>query len=229
MHCHNPALDASGPASTSTVDRGRNPVIRVLLAHQGTLLRGALAAVLSGEADMRVAAEVAHGDTLLPAAMEVQPDIAVLHHALPGTSPVTELCRRLAVTLPGCAALVMLDRRSAVTVGGALARLLPRVGLIATEASPAELVGSVRQLAKGEPVLDIRLAVVALTAQENPLTERECEVLRLAVDGTPAKEIAGRLFLSAGTVRNYLARIVSKTGARTRIEAIRIAQEAGWI
>jgi two-component system response regulator DesR len=78
-------------------------------------------------------------------------------------------------------------------------------------------------------VLDTEVAVAALTAGDNPLTDREREVLRLALDGAPAKEIAKNLYLSTGTVRNYLSRILDKTGARTRIEAIRIAQEAGWI
>jgi two-component system response regulator DesR len=84
-------------------------------------------------------------------------------------------------------------------------------------------------LARGEPVLDVELAVAALTAKDNPLTDRELDVLRLARNGAPTKEIASNLYLSAGTVRNHLARIVLKTGARTRQDAIRIAQDAGWI
>lgn len=204
-------------------------VIRILLAHGGTLLRGALAAVLAKEDDLQVVAELAHADDVLPAAQRDRPDIAVLDYALPGAATIAGLCSRLAAAVPGCAALVTVDRRSSAAVGPELARLVPRVGLIATEASPAALVDSVRRLARGEPVLDIELAVAALTARDNPLTDREREVLRLARDGAPTKEIARRLYLSTGTVRNYLARIVMKTGARTRLEAVRIAQEAGWI
>jgi two-component system response regulator DesR len=125
--------------------------------------------------------------------------------------------------------LLVLDRCEPAGPGVAMARLAPRVGLIATEASPAQLIEGVRRMARGEPVLDIELAVAALTAKGSPLTERERQILRLAADGTPVKEIAAQLFLCDGTVRNYLSRIVTKTGARTRIEAIRIAQEAGWI
>jgi two-component system, NarL family, response regulator DesR len=125
--------------------------------------------------------------------------------------------------------LILLDRQSGAGVSRSLARLAPRVGFLGTETSPYDLVESVRQMARGEPVLDAEVAVAALTADENPLTDRECEVLRMALDGAPAKEIAQRLYLSAGTVRNYLSRILAKTGARSRIEAIRIAQDAGWI
>jgi two-component system response regulator DesR len=135
----------------------------------------------------------------------------------------------LAEAAPGCAALVTLDRRSSAAIGPELVKLVPRVGLIATDATPTVLLDGVRRLYRGEAVLDVELAVAALTAKENPLTDREREVLRLARDGAPTKEIARRLYLSAGTVRNYLARIVAKTGARTRLEAIRIAQDAGWI
>jgi two-component system, NarL family, response regulator DesR len=103
------------------------------------------------------------------------------------------------------------------------------VRLIATETSPAQLIENVRRMVRGETVLDIGLAVAALTSPGNPLTHRECQILKLVAAGTPVKDIAAQIFLTAGTVRNYLSRIVTKTGARTRIEAIRIAQRAGWI
>jgi two-component system, NarL family, response regulator DesR len=131
--------------------------------------------------------------------------------------------------LPARGVLVLVDREQVLGASLQLARQAPRVGLIATDASPAELVDAVRHIARGEPVLDAGLAVAALTAEVNPLTGREQEVLQLASTGATTREIARRLSLSTGTVRNYLSRILAKTEARTRIEAVRIAQEAGWI
>jgi two-component system response regulator DesR len=203
-------------------------MIRVLIAQRGRLLRESLATVMSGVDDIDVVASLDRADDILPAARRYRPHVAVLDVTLPGTVTVAELCPMLCRTLPGSQLLILLDRQ-AVGVGRALARLAPRVGFLGTETSPGDLIESVRLLARGEPVLDAEVAVAALTAGENPLTDRECEVLRMALDGTPPKEIAQTLYLSAGTVRNYLSRILAKTGARTRIEAIRIAQDAGWI
>jgi len=200
-------------------------VIRILLGHNGALLRGALAALISAEPDLEVVAQLARTGDVPAAIARERPQVAILDYLLPGNATVSELCR----TLPDCAVLVVLDPQLSAGAGRSLAQLAPRVGLIGTEASPAELVYGVRQLARGEPVLDPALAVAALTAGDNPLTERECEVLRLVVEGAPAKEIAKKLELNVGTVRNYLSRILAKTGARTHVDAVRIAQEAGWI
>ncbi len=205
-------------------------MIRVLLGQRGRLVREALSAVMDAQDDLEVVAELSRADEVLPTARRDHPHVAVLDDALPGPITVADLCPTLCAALPACGVLILLDRQSGAGVGRSLARLAPRVGFIGTEeTSPYDLVESVRQLARGEPVLDAEVAVAALTADENPLTDRECEVLRMALDGAPAKEIAQRLYLSAGTVRNYLSRILAKTGARTRIEAIRIAQDAGWI
>jgi two-component system response regulator DesR len=204
-------------------------VIQVLLGQRGTLFRGALATVLSAEPDLTVVAELDRADDILSIAAREQPDVAVLDASLPGPVTVGELCPALCQSLPACGVLILLDRPASAGLGRSLARLAPRVGFIGIETSTGDLVEGVRQLARGEPVLDAELAVAALTAGESPLTDREREVLRLAVDGTPPNEIARALFLSTGTVRNYLSRILAKTGGRTRIEAIRIAQDAGWI
>ncbi|WP_173052533.1 response regulator transcription factor [Phytohabitans houttuyneae] len=184
---------------------------------------------MTAEDDLEVVAELSRSDEVLPIARRDHPHVAVLDIALPGPVAVTELCPTLCDAVPTCGVLILLDRQAGAGVGRSLARLAPRVGFLGAETSPYDLVESVRQLARGEPVLDAEVAVAALTASENPLTDRECEVLRMALDGAPAKEIAQKLYLSAGTVRNYLSRILAKTGARTRIEAIRIAQDAGWI
>lgn len=204
-------------------------MIRVLLGQRGRLVREALSAVMASADDLEVVAELSRADEVLPTARRDHPHVAVLDVALPGPVTVADLCPTLCAALPACGVLILLDRQSGAGVGRSLARLAPRVGFLGAETSPKDLVESVRQLARGEPVLDAEVAVAALTADENPLTDRECEVLRMALDGAPAKEIAQRLYLSAGTVRNYLSRILAKTGARTRIEAIRIAQDAGWI
>jgi two-component system, NarL family, response regulator DesR len=204
-------------------------VIRVLVGHRGALVRGALAAVLSQGKDIVVTGQVATAGEVVAAVAHGQPDVAVLDAGLPGDPTVTGLCRELSRTAPGCRALVMLDLPADTAVGAELALLVPRVGLLAIDASPDDLVTGVRQVARGEPVFDSEVALATVTAEDNPLTDREQQVLRLVLAGAPAKEIATRLYLSTGTVRNYLTRIVTKTGARTRIDAIRIAQHSGWI
>ncbi len=200
-------------------------MIRIVLGQNGALLRGALSALLSREPDLDVVAELARTHHAPDVVARHHPDVAVLDAALPGDESVGQLCRML----DDCAVLVLLDPLSRAGLGRALVRLAPRVGMIGTEASPSDFVLGVRQLASGVAVLDPQLAVAALSAQDTPLTSREVQVLRLVVDGAPAKEIAGRLGLSVGTVRNYLSRILTKTGARTHIDAVRIAQDAGWI
>jgi two-component system, NarL family, response regulator DesR len=204
-------------------------VIRILLGQSGTLVREALATVLSQEEDFAVVARVGQREDVVALASSERADVAVLDWALPGTVPWTDLCVTLHTVAPECGVLVMLDPSSSAGAGTDLARLSPRVGLIAVDSSPADLIDGVRQLVRGEPVFDAEVAVAALTAEANPLTDRERDVLRLAQGGAPAKEIAKRLYLSTGTVRNYLSRIVTKTGARTHLEAIRRAEDAGWI
>jgi two-component system response regulator DesR len=199
--------------------------IRVLLGHRGVLLREALGAVLAREPDLEVVARLSQWDDVIAAARRERPEVAVLDALLPDSVGVRGLCQ----TLPRLRILMLVERYASEGAALSLARLAPRVGLIATDASPVDLVQAVRQLAQGEPVLDFELAVAALTAEENPLTDRERDVLRLATTGAPPREIARSLHLSPGTVRNYLSHILMKTGARTRIEAIRIAQDAGWI
>jgi two-component system, NarL family, response regulator DesR len=201
------------------------PVIRVLLGHRGGLMRGALAAVLRREQDVEVVAELGTAADVLSVATRQRPHVVVLDPSLGNTISVDQLCQRVSAH----AVLVLIDRDSMAGGSLALARQAPRIGMIATDASPAELVDAVRRLARDRPVLDLDLAVAALTVGKNPLTRREREVLRLTSTGATTQEVARNLSLSTGTVRNYLSRILAKTGARTRIEAIRIAQEAGWL
>lgn len=204
---------------------GGRGVIRVVLGHRGALVRGALAAVLSREADLDVLAEIDNADEVLPVVARTRPQVVVLDPLLPGEIRIEELCLRLRELC----VLILIDRDLVDGASLALVRLAPRVGFIASDASPADLVEAVRQLAQGDQVVDAGVAVAALRAGENPLTVRECEVLRLVTTGATVQEIARKLNLSAGTVRNYLSHILTKTSARSRIEAIRKAQDAGWI
>jgi two-component system response regulator DesR len=204
-------------------------VIRVLLADRAALSRRALAEVLAKEEDLRIVAEVGAAHEVVPAAIRERPEAVVLYRGLSDNLPLADICAGLQQAVPECGILVVLDPAAMGCADAALARHVPRIGLIGIGASPAHLVRSVRRVVQREAVLDPELAVVALTTQRNPLTDRESEILSLAAAGVPTPEIAAQVYLSAGTVRNYLSRVVTKTGARTRIEAIRIAQKAGWI
>lgn len=203
-------------------------VIEVVVALRGTLARGALAAVLAYEKDIEVVAELADAREVLriPAAASA-PQVVVLDMNLLETAEVSRV-RELWSTVPDTRFLLLIDVHKP-PAGRVLVQCAPQVGFVATDASPTRLVEAIRQMARGEAVLDPEVAVAALTAAENPLTPREREILAIAAEGAPAKEIAARLYLAVGTVRNNLSRILAKTGARTRIEAIKIAQDAGWL
>lgn len=174
-------------------------MIRVVLGHRGTLVRGALAAVLAGEKDLQVVAEVDSANSVLASVARMEPHVVVLDPALANGAGVAEFCVRLG---PG-GVLVLVDRDNGGTACRELARQAPRIGFIATDASPRELVDAVRRVAGGEPVLDPLLAMAALNAHDSPLTDREREVLELLTTGATAREIARSLSLSAGTVRNH--------------------------
>lgn len=203
---------------------------RIMVAHRSTLARQALAAALSREDDLDVAWQLSSPDEVLAAAARHVPDVVLLDSALLGSpADVGELCADLCVKVPTCRVLLVVDRQSCAGVLPTLTQWAPRVGVIANDDDLAGLVDGIRHLVRGDYVLDVRLAMAALKADPNPLTEREREVLRHAARGMPVKEIATALFLSPGTVRNYLSRAMTKTDSRTRIEAIRRAQEVNWI
>jgi two-component system, NarL family, response regulator DesR len=197
-------------------------VIRVLLGHRGRLVRGALAAALSREQDLQVVGEVGPTEDAASVVKQQRPHVVVLDSSL--STSFDQICR----TVSERGVLVVVNHDSMAGVIGLAARM-PRIGLIASDATLGHLVDAVRQLARGLPVLDPDLAVAVLRAGKNPLTVREQEVLRLIATGATAQEVARSLSVGVGTVRNHLSHILAKTGARTRIEAIRIAQDAGWI
>jgi two-component system response regulator DesR len=200
--------------------------IRVLLVIDMSLLRGALAALLSSEDDIEVVTGMAAGDRVVPTAIRYQPDIAVLDLDQ-GGSDVLATAQALHERLPGCRVIVL----AAANRPGLVRRALdvPVAGAVDKDAQPRRLLATIRQVAEGKRTIDPALAVAAIGVAGSPLTPRELTVLDLASGGASPTEIAQRLFLSRGTVCNYLSRVMTKLEARTRIDAIRIAAEAGWI
>ncbi|RFU39628.1 DNA-binding response regulator [Actinomadura logoneensis] len=201
-------------------------MIRVLVAEDMTILREALVGLLSLESDIEVVAEVAAGEDIVPAALEHRVDVAVIDIGLPGMDGIAAAAE-LRVRSPGCRVLIL----TAITKPGTLRRALgARVdAFVAKDIRQADLVAAIRTVAGGGRVVDQALALAALQAPESPLTQRETEVLRMSATGAHPAQIAERLFLTYGTVRNYLSSAVTKLGARNRVDAIRIATESDWI
>ncbi|MEU9825319.1 response regulator transcription factor [Micromonospora chersina] len=202
-------------------------MVRTLLALRGRLVRGALAHLLDAESDIDVVGEAATMHALREALRDDRPDVAVVDAEL---VPLHQLAR-IAAGDPddGGRLLVLVDRRRAARVRPVLAEHGRRVGFLSREVPPQRIAEGVRLLARGQVVLDPELVVAALEVADSPLTPREREVLDVAAEGHPVRDIAEKLAVSAGTVRNHLSRIMAKTGARTRLEAVRIARESGWI
>ncbi|HEU5029481.1 MAG TPA: response regulator transcription factor [Spirillospora sp.] len=201
-------------------------MINVLLADDHHVVRSALAALLSLEPDLTVVAEVERGDEVLAAARAARPDVAVLDVDMPGMDGLAAAAA-LREALPGVATLILTGHGKPGHLRRALAANVR--GFLLKTAPPDELAAGIRKVAAGERVLDPKLALTAWDLADNPLTPRETDVLRLAAEGAEAPEIAERLHLSAGTVRNYLTAVVTKLNARNRTDAARIAREAGWL
>jgi two-component system response regulator DesR len=201
-------------------------VIRVLIAEDMHLIRGALVALLSLEPDMQVVAELDRGDVIVATALDTRPDVAVLDIDLPGLDGLTA-AEQLHDRLPDCRTLVL----TGLSQPGSLLRALQAHvrGFIVKDAPVETLADGIRRVARGERVIDPDLVAAALETGASPLTERESDVLRAAGTGLPTEEIAVRLSLSPATVRNYLSNAISKIGGRNRIDAIRIARDAGWL
>ncbi|MEU7896100.1 response regulator transcription factor [Nonomuraea sp. NPDC049152] len=201
-------------------------MIRVLIAEDVRILRETLAAVLELEDDLAVVAAVGRGDRIVPAALESRPDVAVLDIELPELDGLSAAAL-LREEVPGC--------RTVVLTGFARPGYLRRAmasgvsGFLLKHSPPGDLIDAIRKVVGGEQVVDPQLAVAALRKADNPLAVREVDVLRLAATGAEADEIAVRLSLSRGTVRNYLSSAVMKLNARNRVDAIRIAADEGWL
>jgi two-component system response regulator DesR len=201
-------------------------MIRVLIAEDMHLIRGALVALVSLEDDMEVVAELDRGDQILDTALTTRPDVAVLDIDLPGLDGLSA-AERLHQRLPECQTLIL----TGLSQPGHLLRALKVHvrGFIVKDAPAQTLADGIRRVARGERVIDPELVAAALETGSTPLTDREADVLRAAETGIPTDQIADRLALSPATVRNYLSNAISKVGGRNRIDAIRIARHAGWL
>jgi two-component system, NarL family, response regulator DesR len=201
-------------------------MMRVLLAEDQAMVRGALCALLSREKDIEVVAEVARGDEVVEAALASLPDVALLDIEMPGGSGL-QAAQALHTVLPSCHIVIL------TTFGrsGYLRRAMESgaVGFLLKDAPAAELAVALRRVMRGERVVDPELALAALSSGNNPLTNREREVLSAALFGASMAEIATRLMLSEGTVRNHLSTAMQKLGAQNRMEAARLAEQKGWL
>ncbi|MBA0125335.1 response regulator transcription factor [Haloechinothrix sp. YIM 98757] len=201
-------------------------MIKVLLAEDMHMVRGALVALLDLEPDITVVAQVASGNEILPSARTHQPDVAIIDIDLPGKDGLT-VAREMHDDLPGCRTLIVTSLGRPGTVRRALDARVN--GFLLKDAPSDKLANAVRQVAVGRRVIDSDLALSAWETTECPLTARELEILRLAAAGHNVTDIAAHLYLSPGTVRNYFTSSVNKTNARNRLDAIRIAQENDWL
>ncbi|WP_404188886.1 response regulator [Streptomyces tauricus] len=200
--------------------------IRVLLAEDQGMMRGALALLLGLEADIEVVAQVGTGDAIVGAALESRPDVALLDIELPGISGL-DAAALLRDEAPDCRVLILTTfgrpgyLRRAMEAGAA--------GFFVKDGPVEELARAIHQVLTGETVIDPALAAAALGAGPNPLTARECDVLKASVDGATVADIASKLSLSESTVRNYLSSAIGKTATRNRMEAMREARHQGWL
>ena len=200
--------------------------IRLLLADDQALVRGALAALLGLEHDLDIVAEVGRGDEVVAAVLEHRPDVVLLDVEMPGKNGI-DVTAELAQAVPESKVLIVTTfgrpgyLRRAIDAGAS--------GFVVKDTPAKQLADAVRRVHMGLRVVDPTLAADSLVSGESPLTERETQVLRAAHDGAPVAAIAGALFLSAGTVRNHLSSAMGKTGATTRAEAVRIAESNGWL
>ena len=201
-------------------------MIRLLLADDQALVRGALAALLGLEQDIEVVAQVGRGDEVVEAARTARPDVALLDVEMPGLDGISATAL-LRGALPSCKVLVV------TTFGrpGYLRRAMEAgaSGFVVKDTPARELADAVRRVQAGLRVVDPALAAETLANGHSPLTSRETEVLQAARAGGTVLDLAQGLHLSEGTVRNYLSSAIGKTGARTRAEAVRLADDNGWL
>ena len=201
-------------------------MIRVLLAEDQAMVRGALAALLCMEEDIEVAAEVARGDAVERTALETQPDVALLDIEMPGMDGLS-VAQALHKSMPSCRVMILTTFGRSGYLRKAMAS--GAVGFLLKDAPASELAIAIRRVMEGERVVDPELALSALSDGSNPLTPREQDVLRASLEGASIAGIAARLFISEGTVRNHLSTAIQKLNARNRVEAAHLAEEKGWL
>jgi two-component system, NarL family, response regulator DesR len=201
-------------------------VIRILVAEDQALVRGAIVALLGLETDLEVVAQAARGDEVVPRALETRPDVALIDIEMPGVDGLAATAQ-LRTAVPTCRVIVV------TTFGrpGYLRRAMEAgaSGFLLKDAPATQLSQAIRRVAAGGRVVDPALALDALTEGTNPLSEREREVLATSLEVATIADMAGRLSLSEGTIRNHLSAAIQKVGARNRAEAARIALEKGWL
>jgi two-component system response regulator DesR len=201
-------------------------MIRVLIAEDQAMIRGALASLLALEDDIEVVAQVERGDLVLDAVREAHPDVALLDIEMPGLDGIS-VAGALAREQPSTRSLIL------TTFGrpGYLRRALAEgaSGFLHKDAPATELAAAIRTVAGGGTAVDSKLAAAAITEGESPLTQREHDVLLASASNDTAADIAATLYLSEGTVRNYLSTAIRKLGARNRREAVEIAEQKGWL
>jgi two-component system, NarL family, response regulator DesR len=200
--------------------------MRIMIAEDQTMVRQALVALLELEPDIEVVAQAADGDEALAMARKFQPDVAVLDIEMPGPSGIEVASQLAKSAFPGKVVIVTtFDRpgylRAAMAAGAS--------GFLLKDAPAADLAAAIRQVAAGQRVVDPALAAAALAQGDSPLTDRETEVLAAAASHDAIADIAVRLHLSNGTVRNHLSAAIQKLGARNRAEAVELAQQKGWL
>jgi two-component system, NarL family, response regulator DesR len=200
--------------------------VRVLLAEDQAMVRGAIAALLSLEVDIEIVAEASRGDEVVSAALESVPDVALLDVEMPGGDGLGAAAA-LREELPSCRVIILTTFGRA----GYLKRAMENgaAGFLLKDAPSSELARAIHRVMRGERVVDPDLAAAALSTGDNPLTEREREVLAAAEGGATIEDVAARLYLSEGTVRNYLSAAIKKLGTRNRVEAARLAERRGWL
>jgi len=200
--------------------------VRVLLAEDQAMVRGAIAALLTLERDIEIVAEASRGDEVVALALESGPDVALLDVEMPGGDGL-DAAAALREKLPSCRVIILTTFGRA----GYLKRAMENgaAGFLLKDAPSSELAKAIHRVMRGERVVDPDLAALALSAGDNPLTEREREVLAASEGGATIEDVAARLYLSEGTVRNYLSSAIKKLGTRNRVEAARLAERKGWL
>ena len=207
-------------------------MIRTLVAEPTSLIREGLVAILSRETDIQLMAAVRHGQAVIPAARESRPHVALIAAAFPAAEGFTgvegfTLARALHTALPECHCVILSRGRRLRDLQRAISARAH--GFLVYDCPAEFLIEAVRQLAAGNKFIDPSLTFSALNHSACPITGREADALRAAAQGATTAEIAQNLSLAEGTVRNYLSRAITKTGARNRVDAIRIADEHGWL
>ncbi len=201
-------------------------MIRVLLADDQALVRGALASMLRLEPDIDVVAEVGSGTEVVPAARRTNPDLALLDVQMPGRDGLA-VTAELRHALPACRVLIC----TTFSRPGYLARAMSAgaAGFVVKDSRPEQLLNAIRRVHAGLRFIDPALAAESLATGTSPLTDREADVLRATAEGGTVADIARTLGLTPGTVRNHLSSAIGKTEARTRGEAARLAETHGWL